>query len=53
MKLLHKSGVENIDTVTLMADCDNPGYNCGYAFLELETEREAWMAYIKLSRKGV
>ncbi|CAD6220918.1 unnamed protein product [Miscanthus lutarioriparius] len=53
MKLLHKSGVENIDTVTLMADCDNPGYNCGYAFLELETERDTWMAYIKLSRKGV
>ncbi|OQU88540.1 uncharacterized protein LOC8060739 isoform X2 [Sorghum bicolor] len=53
MKLLHKTGVENIDKVTLMADCDNPGYNCGYAFLELETERDAWMAYIKLSRKGV
>lgn len=53
MKLLHKTGVENIDTITLIADFNNPGYNCGYAFVELKTERDAWMAYIKLSRKGV
>ncbi|KAL6880109.1 hypothetical protein ACP4OV_011674 [Aristida adscensionis] len=53
MKLLQKIGVENIDTVTLMSDCNNPGYNLGYAFLELETNRDALMAYRKLSRKGI
>ncbi|KAL6647603.1 hypothetical protein ACP70R_015040 [Stipagrostis hirtigluma subsp. patula] len=53
MKLLQKIGVENIDTVTLMADSNNPGYNLGYAFLELETNRDALMAYRKLSRKGI
>jgi hypothetical protein len=35
MKLLQKTGVENIDTVTLMADCNNPSYNSGYAFIDL------------------
>ncbi|CAN6197059.1 unnamed protein product [Urochloa humidicola] len=52
MKLLQKIGVENIDVVTLMSDCNNPGYNRGFAFLELETYRDAQLAYKKLSRKG-
>ncbi|CAN6209484.1 unnamed protein product [Urochloa humidicola] len=51
MKLLQKIGVENIDVVTLMSDCNNPGYNRGFAFLELETYRDAQIAYKKLSRK--
>ncbi|CAL5078677.1 unnamed protein product [Urochloa decumbens] len=51
MKLLQKVGVENIDVVTLMSDCNNPGYNRGFAFLELETYRDAQIAYKKLSRK--
>ncbi|KAK8459028.1 hypothetical protein SEVIR_2G059600v4 [Setaria viridis] len=53
MKLLQKIGVENIDVVTLMADCNNPGYNHGFAFLELETYRDAQIAYKKLSKKDV
>lgn len=53
MKLLQKIGVENIDFVTLLADSDNPGYNRGFAFLELETYRDAQIAYRKLSSKDV
>ena len=53
MKLLQRIGVENIDVVTLMDDCNNPGCNRGFAFLELETYRDAQVAYRKLSRKDV
>ncbi|CAD6343048.1 unnamed protein product [Miscanthus lutarioriparius] len=53
MKLLQKIGVENIDVVTLPADSNNPGYNRGFAFLELETYKDAQIAYKKLSRKYV
>ena len=53
MKLLQRIGVENIDVVTLMDDCNNPGCNRGFAFLELETYRDAQIAYKKLSRKDV
>lgn len=53
IKLLQKIGVENVDTVTLMADSDNPDCNCGFAFLKLETSRVARMAYKKLSKKNV
>lgn len=53
MKLLQKVGVENIDVVTLVADSTNPGCNRGFAFLELETYRDAQIAYRKLSKKDV
>ncbi|TVU39678.1 hypothetical protein EJB05_13110, partial [Eragrostis curvula] len=53
MKLLQEIGVENISTVILSADYSKPGYNLGYAHLELETTKDAQMAYKKLSRKGV
>ncbi|XP_066398684.1 uncharacterized protein [Miscanthus floridulus] len=53
MKLLLKIGVENIDVVTLLPDSNNPGYNRGFAFLELETYKDAQIAYKKLSRKDV
>jgi hypothetical protein len=53
MKLLHTIGVEYISTVKLKADCNKPGYNCGYAHIELETNREARMVFRKLSRNGV
>jgi hypothetical protein len=42
MKLLQKTGVENIDTVTLMADCNNPSYNSGYAFIDLGRIEMHW-----------
>ncbi|CAD6343880.1 unnamed protein product [Miscanthus lutarioriparius] len=53
MKLLQKIGVENIDVATLPADSNNPGYNRGFAFVELETYKDAQIAYKKLSRKYV
>jgi hypothetical protein len=53
MKLLHTIGVEYISTVKLKADCNKPGYNCGYAHIELETNRDARMVFRKLSRNGV
>jgi len=53
VKLLQKTGVENIHTLTLMADCNNPGYNCGYAFSGLGTNRDALMPYRKLSNTAV
>jgi RNA recognition motif-containing protein len=53
IKLLQKIGVENIDVVTLIADLNKPGYNRGFAFLELETYRDAQIAYKKLSKKDV
>jgi RNA recognition motif-containing protein len=39
--------------VTLIADLNKPGYNRGFAFLELETYRDAQIAYKKLSKKDV
>ncbi|KAL6647604.1 hypothetical protein ACP70R_015041 [Stipagrostis hirtigluma subsp. patula] len=53
MKLLQEIGIENINVVTLKADYNNPGLNRGFAFLELETNRDAQIAYKKLSRKDV
>ncbi|TVU41891.1 hypothetical protein EJB05_15449, partial [Eragrostis curvula] len=53
MELLQKIGIENINTVILKDDCNKPGYNRGYAHLELESTKDAQMAYKKLSRKGV
>uniref|UniRef100_A0A0D9WW69 RRM domain-containing protein n=1 Tax=Leersia perrieri TaxID=77586 RepID=A0A0D9WW69_9ORYZ len=52
IKLLKKIGIENIDSVTLKPDSNNPVYNRGFAYLELETSRDTWMAYRKLSRKN-
>lgn len=50
-KLLEESGIEKIDTLTLMADPNNTELNRGFAFLELETNRDAQLAYKKLQRK--
>uniref|UniRef100_J3MJ08 RRM domain-containing protein n=1 Tax=Oryza brachyantha TaxID=4533 RepID=J3MJ08_ORYBR len=52
IKLLKKIGIENIDSVRLMPDSKNPVCNRGFAFLELETSRDAWIAYKKLSQKN-
>ncbi|GJN10094.1 hypothetical protein PR202_ga28158 [Eleusine coracana subsp. coracana] len=52
MKLLKRIGVENINSVMLKADPNKPGYNHGYAHLELETTTAARVAYKKLSKKG-
>ncbi|KAL6647605.1 hypothetical protein ACP70R_015042 [Stipagrostis hirtigluma subsp. patula] len=51
MELLCKIGVENIDDFTLMADYNNPGLNRGFAFLVLNTNRDAQIAFKMLSKK--
>ncbi|KAJ4977569.1 hypothetical protein NE237_008349 [Protea cynaroides] len=51
VKLLHEIGIEKIDTVTVMHDPNNAEYNRGFAFLELETNKDAQSAYKKLQKK--
>ncbi|XP_042511821.1 nucleolin 2-like isoform X2 [Macadamia integrifolia] len=53
VKLLHDIGIEKIDTVTVMSDPNNAEYNRGFAFLELETNKDAQSAYKKLQKKDV
>ncbi|CAL9104644.1 unnamed protein product [Musa textilis] len=51
--MLQDIGIEKIDTVTVMADPYNADTNRGFAFLELETNRDAHLAYRKLQKKDV
>lgn len=51
IKLLQGFGIERIDTVTVVADPNNADSNRGFAFLELETNRDAQIAYKKLQKK--
>ncbi|KAK9289813.1 hypothetical protein L1049_007973 [Liquidambar formosana] len=53
VKLLQEIGIEKIDKVTVMADPNNVACNRGFAFLELETNRDAQNAYKKLQKKDV
>ncbi|PKA65899.1 Polyadenylate-binding protein 2 [Apostasia shenzhenica] len=53
IKLLTEVGIENIDTVTVVMDPDNLDSNRGFAFLELETNRDAQRAYKVLQKKDV
>lgn len=48
IKMLKDFGIEKIDTVTVMQDPQNPELNRGFAFLDLETNRDAQVAYKKL-----
>ncbi|CAK9181054.1 unnamed protein product [Ilex paraguariensis] len=50
--LLQEIGIEKIDEVTVKADPNNLEYNRGFAFLELETSKDAQIAYNKLQKKG-
>ncbi|XP_028107922.1 protein gar2-like isoform X1 [Camellia sinensis] len=50
VKLLQEFGIEKIDQVTVMADPSNIECNRGFAFLELETRRDAKNAYRKLQK---
>ncbi|XP_058085386.1 nucleolin 2-like isoform X2 [Magnolia sinica] len=52
-KLLQEIGIDNIDTVTVMADPNDHNCNRGFAFLELETNKDAQNAYKKLQKKDV
>ncbi|MCD7472430.1 hypothetical protein HAX54_013665 [Datura stramonium] len=49
--LLKKAGIENIDKVTVMANPNNIEQNRGFAFVELETSKEAQIAFSKLQKK--
>ncbi|XP_077247712.1 uncharacterized protein LOC143887515 [Tasmannia lanceolata] len=53
IKLLQEIGIENIAAVTVMTDPNDPDINRGFAFLELETNRDAQNAYKKLQKKDV
>ncbi|XP_010266666.1 PREDICTED: nucleolin 2-like isoform X2 [Nelumbo nucifera] len=51
LKVLEEIGIEKIDTVTVMPDPSNAERNRGFAFIELETNRDAQNAYKKLQKK--
>ncbi|CAN4118337.1 unnamed protein product [Withania somnifera] len=51
IELLKKAGIENIDKVTVMANPNNIEQNRGFAFVELETSKEAQIAFSKLQKK--
>ncbi|KAI3443377.1 hypothetical protein Pfo_000042 [Paulownia fortunei] len=52
-QLLEKADVEKIDKVTLKADPNNIEKNRGFAFVELETSKDAQIAFNKLHKKNV
>lgn len=52
-ELLEKAGIEKIDKVTIKADPKNTERNCGFAFLELQTSKDAQTAFKKLQEKDV
>ncbi|XP_024984667.1 nucleolin-like isoform X1 [Cynara cardunculus var. scolymus] len=53
LALLQKIGIEKIDEVSVVADPENTELNRGFAFLELQTKRDAQIAYSKLQNKNV
>lgn len=53
MKLLQEIGIENIDRVTVIVDHNNPDCNRGFAFIDLETNKDAQIAFKKLQKKDV
>lgn len=53
VKLLREMGIEKIDKVTVMADPNKIEFNRGFAFVELETYKDAQNAYNKLQKKDL
>ncbi|KAI3738450.1 hypothetical protein L2E82_28482 [Cichorium intybus] len=53
LKLLQKFGIRNITEVSVVPDPQNPKLNRGFAYLELETKRDAQIVYRKLQNKNV
>lgn len=53
MNLLEKAGIEKIDKVTLKVDPQNTERNRGFAFVELQTSKDAQTAFKKLQKKDV
>ncbi|MQL79494.1 hypothetical protein Taro_011942 [Colocasia esculenta] len=50
---LKQYGVENIEDLTLVEDCNNEGNNRGFAFLEFASRTDAMDAYRRLQKKDV
>ncbi|KAI3743361.1 hypothetical protein L1987_61068 [Smallanthus sonchifolius] len=53
VELLQKVGIKKIDEVLVVPDPDNTELNCGFAFIEFETKKDAQMAYQKLQNENV
>ncbi|XP_023768030.1 uncharacterized protein LOC111916598 [Lactuca sativa] len=53
LTLLQKIGIKNIDEVSVVSDPKNPNLNLGFAYLELETKRDAQVVYNKLQNKNI
>lgn len=53
VKLLHEVGVDKIDRVNIITDPKNSRCNRGFAFLELETCKDAQNAYRILRKKDM
>lgn len=53
IELLTELEIENIHRVSVVMDPNNTDSNRGFAFLELETNRDAQRAYKKLQKKDV
>ncbi|GAB4857222.1 hypothetical protein Ancab_015129 [Ancistrocladus abbreviatus] len=51
LKLLRDASIEKIDKVTVMMDPNNIECNRGFAFVEMETSKDAQIAYKKLQKK--
>lgn len=50
---MQEIGIDKIDKVTVMVDPSNIERNRGFAFLELETNKDAQLAYKKLQKKDI
>lgn len=51
VKLLQEAAIEKIEAITVMPDSNNSDSNRGFAFVELETNKDAQNAYKKLQKK--
>ncbi|KAL3825648.1 hypothetical protein ACJIZ3_021677 [Penstemon smallii] len=52
-QFLEKAGIEKVDKITLKADPNNFERNRGFAFVELETSKDAQSAFHKLQKKTI
>ncbi|KAD3337432.1 hypothetical protein E3N88_32952 [Mikania micrantha] len=53
VELLQKIGIKKIDEVLVVPDPDHSELNCGLAFLEFETKKDAQMAYQQLQNETI
>lgn len=53
LTLLKKIRIKNIEEVSVVPDPKNPNLNLGFAYVELETKRDAQFVYLKLQNENV